>query len=151
MNDEKDLPPLEFPVMTDGTAVVVRRAPGVAQTYNGMAFSIRSNSCDVIVFGPNGTVGWKECLHATDPRCVTMPREFDEPDGEMVGGAFSGVFDLAPSEKRAREMEGQLAAQQKMLDELVVEVHGLKERPDREQHADETPDPDEKRSKKAKA
>jgi hypothetical protein len=118
---EPNLPTLQFPTIDIATPVKVCRTPDWTDPTIGWVSSVSDRCCDIAAIVNGQLYIFREAVHRTDPRCKTMPEEFQEADGIGVGGAIGGVFELATVEVQARRTVEQIAALQRAMQTHVVE------------------------------
>lgn len=91
----------------------------------GLVAKVGKQYVDVLCFFADGTLGKrKHCLHRTDPRCKGTPEIFQYDD--------RGVWELAESEKRVRELSARLDGIERMLTSMVDDIALLRNRSDQQ-------------------
>jgi hypothetical protein len=81
-----------YPDVRQFTQVLFATEPGANefQWAAGFVITKKNQSCDILVFRPEGVDYRSDCWHADDPRCKSNP--------EMYRQMGRGVFRLAPEE-----------------------------------------------------
>jgi hypothetical protein len=117
-----------FPEVQRGCAVEVSSEPSRSDETLGIVINAKNSTVDVLAFHSNGAVSMRRnCWHVDDPRCVSLAQVFQDGD--------RGVFRLAASELRQREIMTRLDGLERVLESLVGDVEALKQPADKQDGA----------------
>jgi len=101
----------------------------------GMVSKVGKQYVEILCFFADGSLGKRRnCMHRTDPRCE-MSELFKDND--------RGVWELAESEKRARQLDARLSGLERLMETMVEDIALLRNRSDQQ--------PDSKPPKRGRA
>lgn len=106
----------EFPKVYIGCPVEISSDPSESDKSLGWVFEALPDSCSVVTVA--GTQLYN-CWHADDPRCVSMPDQFQQEE------LHRGVFRLTEGEIQRRQSFRRMADLEGRLGELFVRLHEL--------------------------
>jgi len=84
----------------------------------GLVARVGKQFVDLLIFHGHNLGYRRHCLHRSDPRCEALPELFKDGD--------RGVWELAESEKRARELAARLDGMERVLKSMVDDIAALK-------------------------
>jgi len=110
----------QYPPVSHFTKIMFATEPGAGQFQWAAGFVVnpKNQSCDLVVFRPDGAIDYRsDCWHADDPRCKSSP--------EMYRQFGRGVFRLAPDEQDNRRQNDEFFRLRRESREVAAKVERL--------------------------